>query len=92
MAPKTRSMGPAQVIAWLLALVLAFLGLIIGLLAFYRTELLQRRMKQVEEEKQNRQTELMVEIRDLLREQRDAPADTGIYLIEPESPLRLHYD
>jgi large-conductance mechanosensitive channel len=78
MAEKSRSMGPAQVLAWLVTLVLAFLGLIIGLLAFYRTELLQRRVEQIEEEKQNRQTELMGEIRDLLREQGNAPADTGI--------------
>jgi hypothetical protein len=82
-------MGPAQVMAWLGTLLLAFLALTMALLAYYRTEALQRRVQKIEDEGQARQTELMVEIRDLLRErqgQRPAAGDTGIhYYYEPDT-------
>ena len=78
MATTSKSMGPAQVIAWLGAIVLAFLGLVMGLLAFYRTEMLQQRVANIEEEKTTRQTELMVEIRDLLRDGQNVPVDTHV--------------
>jgi hypothetical protein len=84
-----KSMGPAQLLAWLGTIVLAFLALVVGLLAVYRTELIQQRLAAIEDERTSRQTELMTEIRDLLRQQRGLPANAPAQAdtpLEAEAP------
>jgi hypothetical protein len=79
MAESHRNMGLAQVIAWLGAIVLAFLALATGLMALYRTEMLKRRMDEYENERADAEREVLEDVRDLLRRQAAGiPAETPI--------------